>query len=378
MKPLFSLFRFVRQFLPKHLRAWLNRWAYFPGYEVFLRANLNPYRDDPPTRLYPESKYLFGIIEEFYQLHRHYVAACRELNQSYQVIKISGPDWIEIVRDSGCDAFLAWPSTGLRVWRRMFDDRLKIIEEDLSKPVYPTGKEIWLFDNKRRTRDWLVANHIPHPKTWVFYDYNQALAFIRSAELPLVHKTNYSASASGVTILRDKAQARRLVSRAFKRGIIPRGKTPVDRQWAVVFFQEYLAEVREWRMVRIGDSYFGHRNERRGDFHSGTLLKAWDDPAPELLKLVHALTERGGFTSMNVEVFETPEGRLLVNELHTVFGQSTRDLMRVEGRPGRYLFLPEENEWRFEEGDFTRNACANLRVSYLRDHFLPKRHFPMA
>lgn len=65
---------------------------------------------------------------------------------------------------------------------------------------------------------------------------------------------------------------------------------------------------------------------------------------------------------MDVDVFETPDGSLLVNELQTVFGASVSvDQLRVNGVPGR-MTRSTDGQWVFEPGDYARNACANERV----------------
>jgi hypothetical protein len=69
---------------------------------------------------------------------------------------------------------------------------------------------------------------------------------------------------------------------------------------------------------------------------------------------------------MNLDIFQTRTGRYLVNELQTVFGASfSKDQLKVNGKAGRYLYSEKFREWIFEEGDFARNACANLRVECL-------------
>src|SRR5690606_768147 len=153
------------------------------------------------------------------------------------------------------------------------------------------------YENKRRVRDWLIAHRVPHPRTWVFYDQGEALDFVRHAPLPLVFKTNVGAAHSGVWILRQRAEALRMVRRAFSRGIVARRRNPLDRHWGVVLLQEYLPDVREWRMVRIGNSYFGHPKLREGDFHSGSGLVGWDVPSRRHLDFLREVTDKGQFTS---------------------------------------------------------------------------------
>jgi hypothetical protein len=118
-------------------------------------------------------------------------------------------------------------------------------------------------------------------------------------------------------------------------------------------------------MVRVGDSFFGYRKEKGPDgLHSASHKWSWLDPGKDLLNLLKKVTDAGGFTSMDVDVFRTPDGRLLVNELQTVFGCTTPVIyMKVNDVEGRYLWT--DDGWRFEVGEFWRNHMCNLRIEYL-------------
>ena len=195
--------------------------------------------------------------------------------------------------------------------------------DDLGKIIYPSYKELWIWESKRRMRDWLVAHNIPHPNTFIFYDLEQALNFINHTQMPLVMKLNHGSSSKGVAILKRKGLAKRTIIKAFKKGLVVRRGDPRERQWGYVILQEYLPDVKEWRMVRIGESFFGHQKRKIGDFHSGSTGVIWDHPPEDLLNFLLYVTDAGSFTSMNLDIFETLDGRYLVNELQTVFGAST-------------------------------------------------------
>ena len=86
------------------------------------------------------------------------------------------------------------------------------------------------------------------------------------------------------------------------------------------------------------------------------------DPTDRLLELLHRVTTVTGMRSMAMDLFELPDGRLLINELQTVFGASVAvHQLKCDGEPGRMVRV-EAGRWRFEAGDFARNACANLRL----------------
>lgn len=303
-----------------------------------------------------------GIVKNRAFRHTHYVAACRELRVPFRVIDVTRPDWWREVRACGCDAFVVWPDATSTPAAKLLKDRLDLLERELGAVVVPTSAERWVYEDKVRLADWLAGRGLPHPATHVFFDRASANEFVATCALPIVSKTAFGAAATGVRILRRRRNARALVARAFGRGLTVAGHDPRDRQWGFVLFQDFIEVAREWRLVRIGDAYFGHPKGRVGEFHSGSGRAEWDVPEARHLDLLHRVTEEGGFRSMAVDTFETAAGELLVNELQTVFGASTSvDQMRVEGQPGRML-RDGPGDWRFEAGDFARNACANARV----------------
>ena len=322
---------------------------------------------EPVLPLGNKSRYVLGIIEEFDNNHLPYIAACENLGILYKTLDISGPDWIQVVRGSGCDAFLVWPSFKVSVWKRMFDERLKIMVEEMHRTIYPTYNEVWLNESKLRMSYWLEANNIPHTKTRVFYSHEQALKFAKDADLPLVVKHDMGSRSAGVEILHDRTELLRYVNHRFGKGLICRGADSRDSEWGNVLFQEFLPEVAEWRMIRIGESYFGHQKLTDGAFHSGSGKVGWYDPPRVLLDFIRNLTDKAGYTAMNVDIFETPDGRLVVNEIQSHFAAYVESQMYIDGKPGRYLYDYSNREWRFEEGVFCRNSCCDLRVKVLLD-----------
>ncbi len=356
------------------MRHAIQRWVSLSDLKLRQWAAENPHAgvtagDGTPGA----SPYRFGIVRNAAQYHRHFVAACLELEVPFTVVDLYRSDWLRAVRESQVDVLLVWPDAFLSIWGRMIKDRVEVIERDLSIPAVPSSAELWAYEDKPRMAYWLEAHGIPHPRTRVFYDLAECREFVARCDLPVVSKTAFGASASGVRIHRDRGRLTAYVRRAFHRGVVPSGLDRRDRQWGCVLLQEYLPEVIEWRMVRIGDSYFGHPKGRVGEFHSGSGSVHWDVPEPRHLDLLHRVTEEGDFRSMDVDLFETRDGRLLVNELQAVFGAGfSVDQLRVDGSPGRFVREPR-GEWHFESGDFARNACANERIRWVIESRLAER-----
>ena len=302
-----------------------------------------------------------GIIKDFMMKYANYEAACLELGVPYRLIDIAGDRWIDTVQSSGCDAFLAWPTNLSSVVKKLFDERLRILVEDMGKLLFPSLKALWLYESKARQSQWLTAHRVRHPRTWVFAGREEALDFACRAELPLVFKTDLGSAAAGVEIVRTRRRAEQLVRICFGRGYLAHRHDPRDPHWGTVIFQHYIPNAREWRTIRIGDSYFGHRKLIRGDFHSGSHLAGWERPPDRLLDLLHGVTEMGPFLSMDADVFEAADGVYYVNELQSVFGSVDPAQMYVDGRPGRFV-RSQSGAWRFEQGYFCRNGSCNLRV----------------
>jgi hypothetical protein len=327
--------------------------------EELLGGAISPQSDYASP--YPFS---IGIIADTSYYFAHHVKACREMSVAYRLVDLSADNWVELVRESGCDAFLASPSTLLTSLRHMFDERLRVLVEDLNRPLYPSYSELWLWESKRRMRDWLVAHAIPHPRTDVFYDRGEALAFVDAADYPLVCKTDTSASANGVFVLKDERAACRMVREAFGRGILPRQWDRRDRQRGSILLQAFVPHDHEWRIVRIGDDYLCRRKVRVGDFASGSGGIEWAEPTKEMLSFVEKITVRGGFASMGVDFFvvpgNEPQERFLVNELQCLVGAKVLPPNDLMGR-----WRHDGEAWHFEKGDFYRNACANLRVAFV-------------
>jgi glutathione synthase/RimK-type ligase-like ATP-grasp enzyme len=353
-----------RGLVPPGVRKILRR---FFSFRAFDQARFRHFDENllHERGVFPNSRLTVGIVADVTMKHRHYIAACREMGISFKVLDILADDWIERFKASKSDVFLIWPSASGTMIKTAFDMRLKILEEDLGQRVFPAWKECWLTEHKPRLRDWLQAHNMPHPKTNVFFDRRSAVQFCNNADLPVVFKTAIGAAGSGVFFVKSKSKAKKIIAKFFSSGIYIRSFEPWDRQNGYLFVQEYLPDAEEWRMVRIGDSFFGYRKEKGDDGkHSASHKWSWLDPGKELLNLLKKITDTGDFKSMNVDIFKLKDGRLLVNECQTVFGCTTPAIqMKIDDVEGRYLF--KEGKWVFEPGEFCRNHMCNLRLEWL-------------
>lgn len=321
----------------------------------------------------------------------NWLKAATEMGIALKSINLFSHKWQDEIKQSSAEIFLVCPSGVSSFLKRYFDERLEIISRVLDKQLYPGLLELQLHENKRYFYQWLEAKGVPHPKTWIFLDKEEVLRHVENSVLPVVAKMAIGASGYNVHVIKKKSKLNEYINRSFAGGIAPKSgpnlkmgnwrkraqlvlknprhildrlsiykKIQSDLQRGYVILQEYVPHEFEWRVVRIGDSYFGHQKIKQGDKASGGKGINYVPPPESLLNFVSELCESNGFRSMAVDLFEDSRGNYLVNELQTVFGHVQDHICEVEGRPGR--FIRKGAGWRFEEGRFNRNLSYNLRL----------------
>jgi len=318
-----------------------------------------------------------GILKSFKEIDwliQSYVDACEAAGVDYVILDLLSENWYEEIKDAGVDGILVRIKGNIQEQKSMFDERLLIINEDLGIPIYPSRKELFLYENKRMYAYWLKANNFPHAETYIFYDKLNALDFIKKAKLPLVFKTNGGASSSGVKIIRSKINARLIIHQIFglfdprlslgklnwgKIGIFPIPKFGMSQKHYIII-QEFIPIKWEWRIIKIDDSYFGHQKLLKGDFASGSDRVGWVEPPHELLFLIKDLCEKGNFDSMAMDVLESLDGKFYINEIQSLFGSFLPYQMQIKGIPGRFVL--NNNKFVFEEGVFNKFGSNLLRV----------------
>lgn len=306
-----------------------------------------------------------------------YVEACEELKVDYTIVDILSADWLQNLKKvkNEVDGFLCRPPCLFQEVKNVYDERLFFIKEYFHKPLYPNYNSLYIYENKRNMAAFLEMHAIPHVDTRVFIDKQSALEFVESAHYPLVQKSNIGAGGSAVTVLRNKKNAKRVIRKVFglKNGLFSMGLSPVHRKFGIPFkftgcaqkhyviFQPFHEIKWEWRILKVGNSYFGHQKLLKGNKASGSGLVGWVQPPEKLLYMAKDICDKGRFDVMDVDIFETVDGKFLVNEIQAIFGSYLPYQMKVDGKPGRYIY-DEEKGFLFEEGEFNRYGSKLLFV----------------
>lgn len=337
-------------------------------------------------------------------LEDEWIISCEKRRDivEYIIIDIAAHDWLEQSLSANFDVYLARPAGRRELHKKIYDERLYILNRILGKTIYPSLDELLIYENKRFLSYWLKANHIPHPETYVFYSREKAAQFVNTAKFPVVSKSNIGAGGKGVIIHKNKKSLlnynemvfrgkgatlswspnlrkgqliRRLIKRLSKpfetfSYIRSRKKTAeAEPQKDFILLQEFIQCDHEWRCVKIGNSYFGHKKLRTwGEKISGTSAVSWDVPPERLLNFLKDICEKGNFSSMAIDVFEDYNGNYFVNELQCFFGSKNPHQMINNGKPGRFII--ENGKWVFEEGNFNTNNSFDLRLNYILKYIL--------
>ena len=317
-----------------------------------------------------------GILKSHNRDYKLYVEACEKLGIEYKVVDFIGKDWIKECLESRCDGFMARPPCDYQERKAVYDERLMFLNRNMGKPVYPGVDECLFYENKRSLVNWLDYYKLPHPHTVVLGSRKEAMDYVEHAKYPFVSKRAIGSAASGVIIVKSKIHAKVLVNQFFGWGVP--GFTLGKIYWSWVK-KKYLlpslgteqkhymicqdfCDVRwEHRIIRIGNTFLGYRKVvGKHGFASGSGLAAWGEPPREVLDMVRDITDKFGFRSIAIDIFETGDGKYLINEMQALFGSVERSLLNIDGKDGRYVY--ENGEYKFEEGYYNVKRCYELRV----------------
>lgn len=316
--------------------------------------------------------------------------ACEKLGLDYLPINMLRSNSLHVLEDFQPDFCLCRPPGDLSANKEIFDKKLYMIEKERGVPCFPGYHETLIYENKAALAWFLEVNDIPHPVIFVSADKQEAYEFADNSEYPFFAKTLIGAAGSGVKRINSQTEAMDYIDKAFSTGIKrrygPNRKTGSPATWLkkaiqspsylmkklklysrsrgevqknIVVFQQYVEHEFEWRIVRIGESWFGYKKLKIDDMASGAKQFEYGTVPEKLLTFTRNLCDTHNFQFMAADLFYDGD-QVLVNELQTIFGHKSEAITYVNGKPGRYLWKDEN--WIFEEGMFNGNESYDLRL----------------
>ena len=307
-----------------------------------------------------------GILKSYSEIDslvESYKQACQQCAVDYIVLDLFADDWIDQIKNSGIDGILVREKANISEYKEMYNERLWVIDKYLGIPIYPSWHELFLYENKRMYSYFFKTHGIQTPNTHVFYTKRDAMDYCKHASLPFVFKTNGGAAGSGVTIVRDRAKAYRMLRSVFGhfnprlafghvpftrlKGFIPLPKFGMSqRHYAII--QEYIDVETEWRVIKIGETYAGYMRPLDHG-HGSCDLMEYGMPPEELLFLLKDISEKDRFDSLSLDVLVSKDHQFYVTEMQSLYGSFSPYQCMVDGKPGRIVF--QEGKFIFEEGE---------------------------
>lgn len=164
-------------------------------------------------------KYTIGIQPDLLpenSFSDRWIPRLETMGHDVRELMVTDRDFLERVNE--CDGFLWWfpPLPRPRdVGKRL----LQALDHAGKVFVHPDARSCWHFDDKVAQALLLQAGGIPTPKTWLFWRYDHAMAFLRDAQFPLVVKLAAGVRSTNVALLGDAKEAERIARRMFGSGV---------------------------------------------------------------------------------------------------------------------------------------------------------------
>ena len=130
-------------------------------------------------------------------------------------IDLTAPEALHQVRN--CDGVM-WHWSQVHKGRRICRN-LHVIEFQLRIPVFPNHVSSWHRRDKLAQYYLLEAAGVPMPKTWIFWDKQQAREWALQTDYPKVFKLSSGGGGKGVVLVRSVKEANHLIDRMFGPGL---------------------------------------------------------------------------------------------------------------------------------------------------------------
>ncbi|MBE0575233.1 MAG: hypothetical protein IH613_04965 [Desulfuromonadales bacterium] len=222
--------------------------------------------------------------------------------------------------------------------------------------VYPNLATCWHFDDKVSQKYLLEFLDAPLVPTFIFFDQKDAFDWIEKTSFPIVFKLSKGAGSANVRLVKNAAEARSLVKKAFGPGIAQSGGYFIDLNKKVtrvksrkdylgvlsrmpravlearkrnaervleknyVYFQEFVPDnLYDTRITIIGKRAFGFtRNVRKNDFRasgSGAIDYDSERVDPECIQIAFDVAQRIGSQSLAFDFVKTADRKPIILEV---------------------------------------------------------------
>ncbi len=292
----------------------------------------------------------------------YWVAWCEREGVDHEIVDAYRSDLVPYLLAQGFDAFM-WPWHQTNLADQLFARQLTLALRHTGIKTFPDVSTAWHFDDKLGQKYLLEAIGVPFVQTDVFYDPVSARAWLETTRYPIVHKLRGGAGSQNVRLIRNEAEGRAVVRRAFGRGFPPVDLHAMTQEavWrfrrdhdlksflripysfaratlnlkpkraalrsperGYVYFQQFVdGNTFDDRLVVIGERCFCvRRSVREGDFRASGSGRTRYEPElfpPASIALAFDVADRLGSQSLALDVIYTPDGSPRCVELSYAF-----------------------------------------------------------
>ncbi len=143
---------------------------------------------------------------------------CIDQNIPYKVVCCYDSDILDQIRD--CSG-LMWFFHHARPQDILMARNVLNAAELMGLKVFPNFHTNWHFDDKLSQKFLFEALDLPAAPAWAFFDFDRAMEFADSCEIPIVAKLRRGAGSYNVRLLKSRGQVRKYIKRMFGEGYSP-------------------------------------------------------------------------------------------------------------------------------------------------------------
>jgi hypothetical protein len=157
----------------------------------------------------------------------NWIAYCEEHSIAYKLVNcFSG----NIIHEVGCCTALMWHWHHNDHKSTLFARQLTISLERKGINVFPNSNTSWHFDDKLGQKYLFDALDVESIQTYVFYEFQEALNWLKETSFPKVFKLRVGAGSEQVMLIKDIAQGRSVIKRAFSVGFPKKNRKNLLRE----------------------------------------------------------------------------------------------------------------------------------------------------
>ncbi len=146
---------------------------------------------------------------------KYWIEYCEKNSIQYKIVNAYSNNIVNNLED--CDAFM-WHHHHGDYRDVLFAKQLLYSLQASGKKVFPDACTCWHFDDKVGQKYLLEAIGAPTVPSYVFYNKEDALDWIKNATFPIVFKLRGGAGAANVMLVKNRRQAKSLINKSFGRG----------------------------------------------------------------------------------------------------------------------------------------------------------------